>query len=151
MRPIAVLAALAAAYAGCGVEQFRERAPAQDLELRFVADEGQRAEPLPRLGSSAETALPVETAVVVDARHIRRVRLLDGADGRRVLVLDLDDVGRARLEEASRERAGARLAVVAGGRVIAAPTIRGPLTEGEAYISVPEASLEEAFGAMTRP
>lgn len=152
MRTIAAIAwALAGtALAGCGVEQYRERLPALDLEIRFVASDGADAEVLPRFSGPADEMLPIERAVVVDADHIRHVRLLDAAEGRRVLVLDLDDVGRARLDEASRAHIGGRLAIVAGGRVIAAPTIRNPLSEGEAYVALPAEDLEGAFRAMTR-
>lgn len=83
------------------------------------------------------------------AEHIRHVRLLHATDGARVWVLDLDDTGRARLAEASLGRVGERLAIVAGGRIVAAPTITNPLTEGEAYIVVPPAALERAFEVMT--
>lgn len=136
--------------AGCGVEQYRERLPAPTLEIRMVASDATDAEVLPRMGGPGDEMLPIERAVVVDAEHIRHVRLLDSAEGQRVIVLDLDDVGRARLEEASRGHIGGRMAVVVGGRVIAAPTIRNPLTESEAYIAVPEPVLEPAFDAMGR-
>jgi preprotein translocase subunit SecD len=136
---------------GCrfGVEQYLQRSPAEDLSIRMVADDpGAEAELLPRL--SGDENLAVETAEVISARHVRTVRLLDAADGSRVIVIDLDDAGRVRLAEASTARAGGRMAIVAGGRVIAAPTIRTPLTEGEAYVSVPPESLEAAFAAMSR-
>ena len=151
-RTRSILAALALTLiAGCGVEQYRQRLPARDLAIRMVADEGaDAAEVLPRLSGDAGEMLIVERAVVVDADHIRSVRLLDAADGARVIALDLDDVGRNRLEEASRAHVGGRMAIVAGGRVIAAPTIRNPLTESEAFVQVPPESLEAAFTAVGR-
>lgn len=139
-----------ALIAGCGVEQYRERLPAPDLQIRMVARDGEEAEVLPRASGDATEMLPIARAVIVDADHVRHVRLLDAADGSRVLVLDLDDVARARLEEASRAGIGRRLAIVAGGRVIAAPTIRNALTESEAYVAVPEAALEASFDALGR-
>ena len=71
------------------------------------------------------------------------------ADGSRVLVLDLDDEGRSRLHEASTTHIGRRLAVVVDGRIVAAPTILNPLTEGEAYVTVAEPELERAFDALS--
>ena len=141
--------ALVISIAGCGVEQYRERLPAPDLQIRMVAVDGEDAEILPRASGDASEMLPIARAVIVDADHIRHVRLLDAADGSRVLVLDLDDVARARLEEASRAHVGGRLAIVARGRVIAAPTIRNPLTESEAYVAVPAAALESSFAAIS--
>ncbi len=138
-----------ASIAGCGVESYRQRAPAPDLSIRMVATDGQQAEILPRFFGTDGEMLPIVAASVVSAEHIVHVRLLDAADGDRVLVLDLDDVGRARLEEASRGNIGGRMAVIAGGRVIAAPTIRNPLTDSEAFISVPAENLGGAFDAMT--
>lgn len=137
--------------AGCGVEQYRQRLPAHDLAIRMVAADGaDAAEVLPRLSGGTDEMLIVSREVVVDADHIRSVRLLDAADGTRVIVLDLDDAGRARLEEASRAHVGGRMAIVAGRRVIAAPTIRNPLTESEAFVQVPPESLEAAFAAVGR-
>jgi preprotein translocase subunit SecD len=145
---LAVLA-LACSIAGCGVETYRERPPSPDLSIRMVATDGEDAEVLPRFSGPADELLPIVRRPIVEAAHIRHVRLLDSADGTRVIVLDLDDLGRAQLEEASRAHIGGRMAIVAGGRVIAAPTIRNPLTESEAYVAVPPASLEGAFSAMT--
>ena len=65
-------------------------------------------------------------------------------------MLDLSDVGRERLREATSARVGARLAIVAGGRIVAAPTIREPLTEGEAYVVVDASHVERAFDALSR-
>lgn len=150
--------ALAVAISGCGVERYRERLPAPDLQIRMVALDGEDAEILPRAsgcalvprsGCAAAATLPIARAVIVDAEHIRHVRLLEAGDGSRVLVLDLDDVARGRLEEASRARVGARLAIVARGRVIAAPTIRTALTESEAYVAVPLDELESSFTLMS--
>lgn len=138
-----------AMIAGCGVETYRERAPAPDLTIRMVAVDGQEGEVLPRAVGQDVEMLAIARAIVVDSDHIRHVRLLDAADGSRVLVLDLDDIGRDRLREASQANIGGRIAVVAGGRIIAAPTIQNALTENEAYIAVPRASLEEAFTTMT--
>ena len=44
---------------------------------------------------------------------------------------------------------GDRLAIVAGGRIVAAPTIREPLTEGEAYVSVAQDDVERVFDALS--
>jgi preprotein translocase subunit SecD len=147
------LAALAglAGFAGCGgfgVETYQERPPAASLALRMVAREGREAELLPRWSEPGE-ALAVERAAVVAARHIRRVRLLDAADGTRVIVLELDDLGRTRLAEATLDGVGERLAIVVDGRIVAAPTIRTPLTEGETHVAVPPADIDRAFTALT--
>lgn len=115
----------------------------------MVASDGAEAEVLPRLGGDTSEMLAVERLVVVDADHIRSVRLLDSAEGVRVLVLDVDDLGRTRLEEASTANIGGRMAIVAEGRVVAAPTIRNPLTEGEVFVAVPAEDLERAFDAIS--
>jgi hypothetical protein len=135
--------------AACGVETYRERLPARDLSLRWVATSGgEGVDTLPHRGRAG--TLAVERAVVVDADHIRHVRLLDGADGQRVIVLETDDVGQARLRAASETHPGRRLAVVAGGRVVSAPTVRGPLTEREVHVSGPPDEIEETFGRLSR-
>lgn len=145
--------AVAASFSGClGVETYRERGPAPDLEIRLVAREGREPESVvPRLDPSAGEPLPIERGVVVDATMVRHVRLLDSAHGVRVIVLDLDDVGRSRLREVSAANLGGRLAIVAGGRVIAAPQILNELTENEVYLAIPEPSLERSFDALGAP
>ena len=151
MGTVIVTAATALLSACLGVETYREGGPAPSLAIRLVADEENGGEVLPRWSGDTSEMLAVEPGIVVGAEHIRHVRLLDAADGSRVLVLDLDDEGRARLHETSAASIGRRLAVVVGGRVVAAPTIRNVLTEGEAYVTVPPAELERAFEAMSAP
>ncbi|MDQ3030880.1 MAG: hypothetical protein M3Y87_00550 [Myxococcota bacterium] len=138
------------ALGGClGVETYRERMPAPTLAIRLVAIDPQDAEVLPRLSGDTSELLAIERAEVVGSENIRRVRLLDAAQGVRVLVLEVDEIGRARLEEASRAHIGGRMAVVVDGRVVAAPTILNPLTEREVYVSVAEPDVERAFGAIS--
>ncbi|AKF02906.1 SecDF P1 head subdomain-containing protein [Sandaracinus amylolyticus] len=132
-----------------GVEQYRERPPAPSLAIRMVAVEGAEGEVLPRWSGETDELLAVEHGVVVESRNIRHVRLLEAADGSRILVLDLDDTGRSRLHEASTLHVGRRLAIVVDGRIVAAPIIRTPLTEGEAYVAVPEPDLERAFEVLS--
>ncbi len=151
MRPGWVVLALAlvpACGSAFGVEQYREGLPASDLSIRLVADDTHEAETtLPRIGTDEPIALAAGT--IVSAAQIEHVRLLDAAEGNRVLVIVLRDEGRDRLREATTDAEGRRLAIVAGERVIAAPTVRGPLTESEAYVSVPAEHLESAFASMT--
>ena len=75
-----LLACASAALPGCGVETYRERGPAPDLSIRMVATDGQEAEVLPRAFGDDGEMLPIARAVVVDADHIRHVRLLNAAD-----------------------------------------------------------------------
>ena len=149
MTRLAPLAVALATITGCfGVEQYREGLPSSDLAIRFVADDDHPAEStLPRIGT--DEAIALTDGTIVDASQIEHVRLLDAAEGQRVIVIVLRDTGRDRLREATANAAGRRLAIVAAGRVIAAPTIRGPLTESEAYVSVPTAHLDGAFRSMT--
>ena len=134
---------------GCGVEHYREGLPDTSISVRFVAEaETTDADVLERVDGAA--GLAVERAVVVGPEHVEHVQLLESAEGPRIIVLDLSDVGRERLREATTARVGARLAIIAGGRIVAAPTIREPLTEGEAFVVVDAAHVERAFDALTR-
>jgi len=146
MRWLAVVLVLVPAC-GVGVEQYREGPPASDLAIRLVADDAHPAETtLPRVGT--EEPIAIAGGTIVDAAQIEHVRLLDAAEGQRVIVLVLRDEGRDRLREATTDATGRRLAIVAGGHVIAAPTVRNALTESEAYVSVPAEHLEAAFTSM---
>lgn len=147
MRAEPALLALLLSIAGCGVETYREGLPAPSIAIRFVADDAAPAvETLPRWGDGE--AVAVGGVDLVGAEHIDHVQLIDGADGERILVLDLTDVGRSRLREATTDRAGARLAILVDGRVVATPTLREPLTEGEAYVRVAPEHVEAVFEAM---
>ncbi len=130
-----------------GVETYRERSPVRSLAIRMVARDGQAGEPLPRF-STDRGEIEVTRTVVVDADHIRHVRLLEAADGQRILVLDVDDVGRARLFEASRSNIGGRMAIVVEGRVVAAPIIRDPLIGNEVLVSVAPDEIDRTFAVM---
>jgi preprotein translocase subunit SecD len=66
-----------------------------------------------------------------------------------MLVLQLRDEGRARLREATARADGRRLAVVASGRVVATPVLRGVLDQSEIAVRVPAAQLEVAFAAVS--
>jgi preprotein translocase subunit SecD len=146
MRVLLALLVLVPAC-GVGVEQYREGLPASDLAIRMVADDAHPAETtLPRIGTDAP--IGVAAGTIVSAEQIEHVRLLDAADGQRVIVIVLRDEGRDRLREATTDATGRRVAIVAGGHVIAAPTIRNALTESEAYVSVPREHLDDAFTSM---
>jgi preprotein translocase subunit SecD len=133
---------------GFGVERYREAEPAATLTLRFVADEGSAVdEALPRLGSDETVAL--EAGALLRASHVAHVQLLEAGDGERMLVLQLRDEGRARLREATARADGRRLAVVASGRVVATPVLRGVLDQSEIAVRVPAAQLEVAFAAVS--
>jgi hypothetical protein len=134
--------------AGCGVETYREAPPAPSIAIRFVADDvTTAAETLPRWGTGEPVA--VGGSDLIGAEHVDHVQLYETGEGERILVIDLTDVGRTRLREATTARVGARLAIVADGRVVATPTLREPLTEGEAYVRVAPEHVEAVFDAMT--
>lgn len=140
---------LVAMLAGCGVETYREAPPDPSIAMRFVAEgETPVALTLPRYDTGE--AVPLEGGVLIEAEHVDHIQLYETGEGERVVVIDLNDVGRQRLREATTERVGARLAIIAGERVIAAPTIREALTEGEAYVRVPADRIEEVWDAMGR-
>lgn len=143
----AELLVLFGVMAGCGVETYREAPPDPSIAMRFVAEgDTPVALTLPRYDTGE--LVPLEGGVLIEASHVDHVQLYAQGEGGRVVVIDLTDVGRERLREATTERVGARLAIIAGDRVIAAPVIREALTEGEAYVTIPEARIEEVWDAM---
>lgn len=147
MRAEPALLALLFSIAGCGVETYREGPPAPGIAIRFVADDTSTAsETLPRWGEGEPVA--VTGVDLIGAEHVDHVQLVETGDSGRLLVLDLTDVGRSRLREATTDRVGARLAIIVEGRVVATPTLREPLTEGEAYVRVAPEHVDAVFEAM---
>ena len=144
---LALLTASLLACGGFGVEQYREAEPRGSLELRRVAREGRAdVELLPRLDDGGSVAL--EPGAILRAAHVAHVQLVDGADGVRLLVLQLRDEGRVRLREATASDADRELALVAEGRVIATPTVRGALDQNEIAVRVPPAQIDAAYAAL---
>lgn len=136
------------ACGGFGVEQYREAEPRSTLELRRVAAADRAdAERLPRLES--DELVPLEPGAVLRAEHVAHVQLLESGEGERLVVLQLHDAGRERLREATSSDEGRRLALVADGRVIATPTVRGTLDQSEIAVRVPRAHVEAAYAALT--
>ncbi len=135
------------ACGGLGVEQYVEAAPRASLELRFVASEDRAdAESVPRWFGTG--SVRVEPGALLRAAHIAHVQLVDTGDGERLLVLQLRDEGRARLREATQGADGRRLAVVADGRVIATPGIRGALDQSEIAVRVEPERVHAAYEAL---
>jgi preprotein translocase subunit SecD len=144
---LALLSASLLACGGFGVEQYREAEPRSSLALRRVAAEGRAdVEVLPRLDGSGTVSL--EPGAILRAPHVAHVQLVDGADGVRLLVLQLRDEGRVRLREATAGDADRELALVAEGRVIATPTVRGPLDQNEIAVRVAPAEIDAAYAAL---
>lgn len=136
------------ACGGLGVEQYREAEPRETLELRRVATEGRvDVEVLPRLDGSGDASL--EPGAILRAGHVAHVQLVEGADGVRLLVLQLRDEGRVRLREATAGETDRTLALVAGGRVVATPTVRGALDQNEIAVRVPSDQVEAAYAALS--
>lgn len=145
---IAVSSMAIAACGGFGVEQYREADPRSSLELRrVVGPDTADAEHLPRLHGEGTVAL--EPGAVLRASHVAHVQLLESGDGERLLVLQLRDEGRARLREATARDDGHQLALVADGRVIATPTVRGVLDQSEIAVRIERARARAAFAALT--
>lgn len=135
------------ACGGFGVEQYREAEPRGSLELRRVAAEGRAdLEVLPRLDGRGEVSL--EPGAILRAPHVAHVQLVEGADGVRLLVLQLRDEGRVRLREATEGEADRALALVVDGRVVATPAVRGALDQNEIAVRVAPAEIEAAFAAL---
>lgn len=129
---------------GCGVGTYRTARVRGEMQMRLVADNG--GEPVLRW--SSEETLALESPALLDASHVREAQLETFPDGSRHIVLYLTEEGAERLAEATRAYEGRRLAIVVGGRVVTAPTIRTPITEGEAHITV-DGDIEAVFDALT--
>lgn len=141
------LGCLGGCLVGCGVETYREAPPDPSLSMHFVAEgDAPIGMSLPRYDDGE--LIPLEASALIEASHIDHVQLYETGEGERLVVIDLNDIGRERLREGTTARVGARLAIIAGGHVIAAPVIREPLTEGEAYVRVPLARIESVWAAL---
>lgn len=144
-REVSLLCGLAIFFAvGCGVGTYRAAQVTGEMQMRLVASEG--GEPFTRWAS--EESMGLEATVFLDASHVREAHLENLPDGDRHIVLYLTADGADRLAEATRENEGRRLAIVVDGRIVTAPTIREPITTGEAHIIVDD--IDEVFEALTR-
>lgn len=130
---------------GCGVGTYRAGQVTGEMQMRLVAERS--GEPVGRWFS--DEVLGLEEVVFLDASHVREAHLEERPDGARHIVLHLTADGADRLAEATRVHQGRRLAIVVDGRIVAAPTIREPITTGEAHITV-DGDIDQVFDALTR-
>src|SRR5690606_35614336 len=97
---------------GCGVGTYRAAQVTGEMQMRLVASEG--GEAFTRW--SSDEALALEETIFRDASHVREAHLENLPDGDRHIVLYLTADGADRLESATRENEGRRLAIVVDGR-----------------------------------
>lgn len=142
-------AILALALSACGVSTYRAARVTGQLEMRLVAADGDQGEDVARWFSDEVVSL--EEEAFVGSSDVREVHLESRPDDSRHIVIYLDTEGAARLAEVTAAHIGRRLAIVVDGRVVAAPTIRTAIAEGEAHLTVgPEGDIEQVFDALTR-
>lgn len=134
--------------AGCGVGTYRAARVTGDLEMRLVARSGQPGQDARRW--IGDEVLTLEREAFVRSEHVREVQLENMPDDTRQIVLHLDDIGTARLAEVTQAHEGRRIAIVVDGRVVVAPVIRGPITEGVANITLDPEHIDAVFDALTR-
>jgi preprotein translocase subunit SecD len=143
------IAAMLVMLSACGVGTYRTAEVRGQMEIRLVVREGQRGEDVSRWFSDEIVSL--EPEVLVDASHVSEVQLENLPDESRHIVLYLDEIGTQRLAEVTERNPGRRLAIVIDGRVVVAPTIRTPIADGVAHITVgQDGDVEEVFDALTR-
>jgi carboxylesterase type B len=93
-------------------------------------------------GSAGAIALPdtagerlwIDPVAVIDADHIVRAELTDGAQNQTAIVFRFDGYGARRFASFTAAHVGERFAIVLGGKVISAPMIRSPITGGSGII-----------------
>ena len=93
-------------------------------------------------GSAGAIALPdtagerlwIDPVAVIDADHIVRAELTDGAQNQTAIAFRFDGYGARRFASFTAAHVGERFAIVVGGKVISAPMIRSPITGGSGII-----------------
>lgn len=143
MSRIHVLLVVLLVTVGCGVGTYRAGQVSGELQVRLVAEDS--GEPVRRWFS--DEVMGLEDAVLLDATHVREVHLEERPDGVRHIVLHLTDEGAEALSDATTAHQGRRLAIVVEGRIVAAPTIREPITTGEAHVTV-DGDIDRVFEAI---
>ena len=143
------LALLLASLPACGVGSLRVAPVHPTFEVRFVAS-GEEGERMERFG--AGEPLILERQVLLDANRVREVQLERRPDNLELVVLAFDDPGREALATFTGDAEGRRLAIVVRGRIVSAPTLRGPITDGVAHIAAENeaAAIFEALTAENR-
>ncbi|MCC7537222.1 MAG: hypothetical protein IT379_13450 [Deltaproteobacteria bacterium] len=132
------LVASLAGLVGCGDPRIRSD---DDLQVRLVAAGGSGGE-RHDAWSDAEP-LSLERDVLIDARRVESARIfVEPGTRRRVVAIQLDAEGTRVLEEVTARHRPRRLAVVIGGRIAAAPAIRGVISGGRLIVGA--SSTDEA-------
>ncbi|HET7661645.1 MAG TPA: hypothetical protein VFK66_14740 [Oryzihumus sp.] len=140
---LAVAVALLATACGPGADGAGSGSPTAHLELRLLTSAAAgpcSRPPLTSAGPGRACAMSgsgtYDLGPALAAVAPTRAEIHDDPVGP-VLVVWLDGSGRQRLADVTRQAVGRRLAVLVQGRVLVAPEVQRPVTEGRMVLAVP--------------
>jgi preprotein translocase subunit SecD len=92
----------------------------------------------PRVGTDGRWVLHLlEPGAVVSGEEVADAQVAaDAGSGLPYVMLELTSAGARKLESATRQHVGRRLAIVLNGEVLSAPVIMGPITAGRAQVTL---------------
>ena len=104
---------------------------------------------LPERGGEKETIL-VDLTVLLDGSALKAVQLEHDPNGSPEIAITLTETGATRFEEITTEYAGQRLAILLDGKLLTAPSVRGPIRGGRLTISgaLGEKEMAELVSAL---
>jgi preprotein translocase subunit SecD len=106
------------------------------LQIRSVLDgPSADSEQMPLVSKTGKEVFNVRKTVLLDQSAVMSATVHDDPLGQPQIEIKLNDEGRKRFAEVSRQNLGKRLAIVIDGQLYCAPVIRAEITGGKAEIT----------------
>jgi preprotein translocase subunit SecD len=154
-RGLCVLA-LALTLGGCALFQPSQpganSAPPKRVTLRFFLAESDPQEGYRQMTDEQGQPLFVAPKVLLTERDVRKAAVYHGPQ-RRLIRLEFEPLAAARLEQATADHIGGRLAVFVDDKLVMSPMLRAPLAEGKVLLDggFSPARAEEIAQSLNRP
>lgn len=105
------------------------------FEMRLVLDGAPPAGAVPMVLEDTKETIYVSPEAVITANDVKRARVQKGQLGEPTIAVSFKVEGANRLAAFTTANVGKRVALVVDGRVVSAPIIATPITEGMAVIN----------------
>ena len=150
MRTTLSLLALALAAAGCGAVIISVTQPGTaKLELRLIA--ANEADGFKVTTWDGKATMFVEKRAPLTDRDVDKVRRSKLADGKPAIDLMLDQTAALALEDITSKNIGRRMAVLVGGKIVLAPTIKERIEGGHMTLAgLPAADTAAIFSRIKK-
>jgi preprotein translocase subunit SecD len=144
MRTATLVSALTLLVAGCGAGLGSVTQPGTSkLELRLIA--ATEADGFKVQTWDGKVTMTVEKLAPLNDRDVESVKLRKLPDGSPAIDIQLDQTAALTLEDITTKNVGRRMAILVGGKIVTAPTIKEKIAGGQMTVTGPDAAATQAI------